>query len=156
MKNERKFLVFFLATFFLLFFSFLSYSGTMENIGMGIKVFETEYPNDFTYMKNPAAVYCHEILGYEYKTIEEPNGQRGICIMPDSSECPSWQFFAGRCGDEFSFCAVNGYDTITKTDGKNPFNHEYAFCLSSNGKEIGSATDLSNMVEIIADCTGGV
>lgn len=94
-------------------------------------------------MANPAAVYCVE-MGYEYKIIDGPSGQRGVCMFPDGSECEGWAFLEGKCGQEYSYCAQHGYDTRTKRDGNNPFSREYAVCVSE-GKEIGSVTDLMDI-----------
>ena len=95
-------------------------------------------------MANPAAVYCHE-LGYDYKIVETDRGQEGICILPDK-ECDGWRFLEGKCGQEYSYCARQGYDLIIKTDGMNPFTREYAVCVR-NRKEIGSATELFSLSE---------
>ncbi len=66
-------------------------------------------------LANPAAVYC-EGLGYEMETVETPAGQDAVCIFPDGSQCGQWDFLAGRCGQEFSYCEQQGYDLI-ETDG---------------------------------------
>ncbi|MFH1220394.1 MAG: C1 family peptidase [Candidatus Eisenbacteria bacterium] len=95
---------------------------------------------------NPAAVYCTE-LGYKYKIVSEPNGQRGVCVFPDGSECDEWEFFEGTCGQQWSYCAKCGYGTVTRKDGKNPFSPSYAVCVSKDGKEIGSVTDLMKLPE---------
>jgi len=94
---------------------------------------------------NPAAIYCIE-LGYEYKTVDTAEGQNGICRFPDNSECDEWKFLAGKCGQEYSYCAKQGYDLITKTDGKNPFSQEYAVC-TYKGEEVGTVTDLFSLNE---------
>ena len=59
---------------------------------------------------NPAAVYC-VALGYEYEIIEDDKGgQYGVCIFPDNSECSTWAFYRGKCGQEWSYCKRQGYD----------------------------------------------
>ena len=59
-------------------------------------------------LANPASVYCQE-LGYEEETREGEWGQYGMCIFPDGSECDTWDFFTGKCGQEFSYCEQQGY-----------------------------------------------
>ena len=59
-------------------------------------------------MANPSSVYCSG-LGYTEVTRETDAGQYGVCIFPDESECDSWDFLAGRCGAERSYCVQQGY-----------------------------------------------
>ncbi|GAG31953.1 unnamed protein product, partial [marine sediment metagenome] len=96
-------------------------------------------------MANPAAVYCRE-LGYQYRIVGTDEGQSGICTFPGGSECDEWQFLQGKCGQTYSYCARQGYDSITKTDGKNSFSREYSVCV--RGQEtIGAATELMGLSE---------
>ena len=70
--------------------------------------------------KNPASTYCTEVMGYEYEIVtKEDGGQVGNCILPDGQKCDQWDFYAGKCGTEQSFCAVNGMGLETKSDGFN-------------------------------------
>ncbi len=62
-------------------------------------------------LANPAAVYCLG-LGYEMETVETAAGQDAVCKFPDGSQCAQWDFLAGRCGQEFSYCEQQGYDLI--------------------------------------------
>jgi Tol biopolymer transport system component/putative hemolysin len=32
-----------------------------------------------------------------------------VCVFPDGNECEEWDFLSGRCGQEYSFCAQQGY-----------------------------------------------
>jgi len=91
-------------------------------------------------MANPAAIYCME-MGYKC----EMRNQIGYVVFPDSSECTQWDFLQGLCGQEFSYCAQQGYDLIIKDDGRNPLTPEYAVCVS-NGIEVGSVTELTNLM----------
>ncbi|MEM0329911.1 MAG: DUF333 domain-containing protein [Archaeoglobaceae archaeon] len=50
---------------------------------------------------NPAAVYCKD-LGYSYRIESTPQGQAGICIFPDGTECDEWAFFRGECGQKWA------------------------------------------------------
>ena len=94
-------------------------------------------------MANPAATYCRE-LGYEYRIARDAQGEEGICVFPDGKECEEWKFLAGKCGRERSYCAQQGFDVVTKTNGKNSLSREYAECVS-DGQEIGSVSDLMGL-----------
>jgi putative hemolysin len=59
-------------------------------------------------LANPAAVYCAE-LGYETENVTREGGEDADCLFPDGSRCPQWEFFLGRCGSAFSYCATQGY-----------------------------------------------
>ena len=96
-------------------------------------------------MANPAAVYCDE-LGYEYQVVDAAEGQHGICVLPDGSECDGWGFLQGKCGQSYSHCATQGYDLVTKSDGKNSFSGEYGVCVR-DGQEVGSVTELMGLAE---------
>ena len=96
-------------------------------------------------MANPAAMYCTD-LGYELQTTtDETGGQRGICIMPDQTECEEWDFLAGKCGQEFSYCAKHGYQTRVAKDSKNGYSLEYAVCVDHSGNDVGSVTQLDDL-----------
>ena len=103
---------------------------------------------------NPAAVYCRD-MGYEYRTISSPQGQTGICQLPNGKTCDQWDFLAGKCGTNYSFCAKHGYNLKTLNDGKNPFSREYAVCTTVSGKQVGSVTALSHLPEKAAGCYPG-
>jgi parallel beta-helix repeat protein len=105
-----------------------------------------EYEDGLIGMANPAAVYCID-MGYEYAVINEPSGERGICIFPDGSQCDAWAFLQGECGWSYSYCEKCGYSTQTVSDGKNPFSREYAVCVSKEGKRIGSVAELMGLDE---------
>lgn len=58
-------------------------------------------------MANPAAVYC-EGMGYRYESVERDGGMDADCVFPDGERCGQWDFLAGRCGQEMSYCEING------------------------------------------------
>lgn len=58
-------------------------------------------------LANPAAVYC-EGLGYRLESRETDAGMDAACIFPDGDECDQWDFLAGRCGQEYSYCLSQG------------------------------------------------
>jgi putative hemolysin len=47
-------------------------------------------------MPNPASVYCEE-QGGTLEMRENENGQYGVCVFPDGSECEEWAYFRGEC-----------------------------------------------------------
>ena len=67
---------------------------------------ETNYLPD---MANPAAVYC-EGLGYTMEIVTRDGGQDADCLFLDGSRCAQWDFLAGRCGQEFTFCKKQSFD----------------------------------------------
>lgn len=73
---------------------------------------------------NPASFYCEE-MGYRLEMREEEGGTVGICILPKGKECEEWDFLAGRCGQEYSFCEQQGY-TLQEGD-------ETAKCVFPDG-----------------------
>ena len=92
-------------------------------------------------MPNPAAVYCHA-LGYKYKIVTDEEGnQYGVCIFPDGTECLGWDFYRGKCGQEWSYCNLHGYDL--KELGRYEGWLKGAICIDkTTGKEIGTVFDL--------------
>jgi len=60
-------------------------------------------------MPNPAAVYC-EGLGYSMENGTRSGGEDADCIFPNGSRCAQWDFLSGRCGQEFSYCKIQGFD----------------------------------------------
>jgi len=43
-------------------------------------------------MANPASVYCVKIGG-AVRIEKGPNGEKGICVLPDGSEIEEWALF---------------------------------------------------------------
>jgi uncharacterized protein len=66
-------------------------------------------------LANPASVYCQG-LGFKEETRQNELGQYGVCIFPDGSECDTWDFLAGRCGQEYSYCVDQGYEILATED----------------------------------------
>lgn len=59
-------------------------------------------------LANPASVYCQG-LGFKEETRQNAAGEYGVCIFPDGTECDTWDFLAGRCGQEHSYCVKQGF-----------------------------------------------
>ncbi len=64
-------------------------------------------PSNAIGLANPAAVYC-ETLGYTLVSVERNGGEDADCVFSDGSQCPQWDFLAGRCGQPFSYCEQQG------------------------------------------------
>ena len=97
-------------------------------------------------MKDPAAVYCAEVMGYNHEVVTMPDGsQYGLCQLPDGNTCNEWNFYAGTCGEAYTYCAEAGYHTETRDDGADTFAATYAVCITQDGKEIGSISQLTNL-----------
>ncbi len=98
-------------------------------------------------MSNPAGVYCKG-LGYSYKIVDGANGQYGVCVFPDGSQCEEWKFLEGLCGQKYSYCALNGYSITTSYDGNNSLSPVYSVCVNkTDGKKIESVTKMFNLVK---------
>ncbi|MFC1453785.1 C1 family peptidase [Verrucomicrobiota bacterium] len=80
-------------------------------------------------LPNPAAVYCDK-MGYEYKTIQTPEGARGIVIVGPGVEYDAWDFFKGKVGQKYSFGALCGYDTECVRTNIDGYMVEYNVCVS--------------------------
>jgi putative hemolysin len=59
-------------------------------------------------LANPASTYCQG-LGFTEETRQNEAGEYGVCVFPDGTECDSWDFLAGRCGQENSYCLKQGF-----------------------------------------------
>lgn len=70
-------------------------------------------------LANPAAVYCGK-LGYK---IDGDN-----CIFPDSTSCPQWEFYRGKCGQSFSYCEINGFKISNVSENLAASISEHAVC----------------------------
>lgn len=43
-------------------------------------------------MANPASVFCIE-HGGRLESVKEPNGERGVCVLPDGTRKDEWEYF---------------------------------------------------------------
>ena len=74
----------------------------------------------------PASAYCTQ-LGYD----SEVDG----CIFPDGTTCGTWDFYRGKCGQEFTFCGQHGYTIESIIDDMGSWTAEYAVCIFDDGSE---------------------
>jgi putative hemolysin len=105
-------------------------------------------------MRNPAAFYCRE-LGYDYETVATPDGERGVCVLPDGRRADAWDFFRGKCAEEYSYCARLGHRTETRTTDTGDCTMERAVCVARDGTELGTVWDLMEFDVRLAPLTAG-
>jgi putative hemolysin len=108
--------------------------------GAGAQTQNERCPNPPAH-NNVAALYCIE-LGYRVEAEETERGQAGLCVLPDGSHCPEWDFYAGTCGAQFSLCAQRGLEQHNKTDGKDTYARQYTACVVG-----GVEVNVSDMLE---------
>jgi putative hemolysin len=70
---------------------------------------EDDEEDPFIGVPNPASYYCIE-MGYQLELRDTDDGTLGICKFPDGNECEEWEFLAGKCFVEWSFCQRQGYN----------------------------------------------
>ena len=98
-KNPiTKFYVFIAATAFM-------FSACVNNTTATINLVEPT--ENKVGLPNPSAVYC-EGLGYPQENVERNGGMDADCIFPDGSRCGAWDLLSGRCGQEFTYCEMQG------------------------------------------------
>lgn len=101
---------------------------------------------------DPSMLYCQK-LGYTYQIDKSSDGEQGYCIV-NSTKYDSWEFFNGKVGKEYSYCAKNGYDTQTGPVPDNPFGFEQAFCAPINdvvrASSIVTESDKISVVDLMA------
>lgn len=93
-----------------------------------------EPPEKEAGLPNPASVYCKE-QGYKLEIRTKPEGQYGVCIFPDNTECEEWSFFRGRCGQKFTFCEQQGFRIENRIDNMGNWTAEYAVCIFDDSSE---------------------
>jgi len=91
---------------------------------------------------NPAVAYCDN-LGYECVAVDEPDGQRVVCLLPDGRRVDAWDFFRGKVAPEYSYCAREGLGMRTKVTDHGAYTTECAVCVSERGVELGTVAELS-------------
>ncbi len=84
---------------------------------------------------NPASVYCQE-MGYKSELRSDSAGnQYEVCIFPDGSECRSWDFLKGKCGQKFTVCEKQGNRIENRIQDMGTWKMEYAVCVFPDGSE---------------------
>ena len=102
-------------------------------------------------MANPASVHCEELGGkLEIRNTEE--GQTGVCVYFDGSECEEWALYRGECelGFDFpddpdvipneasDFCRRQGYEFWVGTDEEGQYGYECGVHLETIKKPAGA------------------
>ena len=77
-----------------------------------------EQPENPAGMANPASVYCMAAGYVEINRTDDSGGEYGVCSFPDGTECESWAFFRGECGQNNSFCVQRGGGRLEVNDGE--------------------------------------
>lgn len=91
-------------------------------------------------LPNPAAAYC-EALGYTFEISNGPDGQSGVCVLPDGRRVGAWEFYRGKVAPEYSYCARQGMEVRTRRTEEGGFVTECAVCVS-DGREVGTVAEL--------------
>jgi putative hemolysin len=103
-------------------------------------------------MLNPSAVYCEE-LGYNYITESTPEGERGLCELPNGEAVNAWDFLNGRVAQEYSYCQQQGYQIKTVKDSEKCMKFgtvECAVCVLEDGTEV----EVTELMELDFSCPG--
>jgi len=92
--------------------------------------------SDQTNLPDPSITYCKD-LGYRVDvrvnyTGNYGGGEYGVCILPNGKECIAWDFFNGRCEQQYTYCEKHG-GKISVTNEGCEFTPECAICTLSNG-----------------------
>ncbi|MGM5488200.1 MAG: putative hemolysin [Nanobdellota archaeon] len=64
-----------------------------------------------TEMPNPASEYCIE-QGGTLDIRDTSEGQVGICVLPDGTECEEWAYMHGECPMDLETCQAEGGMTL--------------------------------------------
>lgn len=105
---------------------------------------------------NPAAVYCKD-LGYEYTIESSPEGEYGVCHLPDGSTVDEWKFLTGEVGKKYSYCQKEGYEMKiieSSRDFMCPYSTQCIACVLENGEEI-EVTELMDLDVETSVCGDG-
>ncbi len=95
-------------------------------------IFSLILPGHVFSLPNPSAVYA-EKMGCEYIIERDAKGnEHGVCILPDGSKVSAWDFFKGKAGKKFSYCAKKGYSIETETTKKGDYTTECAICVKTD------------------------
>lgn len=48
-------------------------------------------------LPNPASVYCTTHGGQNQTKKDDAGNEYGVCLFPDGTSCPDWEYLAGEC-----------------------------------------------------------
>jgi len=83
-------------------------------------------------MLEPGALHCKS-LGYEVLRGQTRYGDTSLCLLPDGQVVDVYDFYAGRVGLEWSYCAREGYEA-RHVEG-NALCKECTACVLPDGSE---------------------
>ena len=83
---------------------------------------------DCSALSNPSAVYCGR-MGYQYEAGE------GVCVTGDGARLAAWDFYRGKVGAKYSFCARKGYDTVSEKVRQDSYYSEMPYCVNPSTKK---------------------
>ncbi|MFH1055263.1 MAG: C1 family peptidase [Candidatus Altiarchaeota archaeon] len=83
---------------------------------------------DCSALSNPSAVYCTK-MGYRYESDD------GICVTGDGARLAAWEFYRGKVGGKYSFCARKGYDTVSEKVNEGSYYIERPVCINPSTKK---------------------
>ena len=110
-----------------------------KNLKYIIILFSFLIPFSVLAVRNPAALYCQR-LGYKYVIKSTPEGQYGVCELPNNKSCKAWEFLWGECGKEYSYCSKIGLEIKTVKDPKKcaslPLSSKCGVCVLKDNTEI--------------------
>jgi len=107
-------------------------------------------------MLNPATVYC-QAMGYNWTIKPDTRGEAGYCILPQGKSVGEWDFIRGSAGQEYSYCARQGYRAKTIKDSEkcsSIASSTCMVCILKNGQEV-QVTDLMNLSFVETQCGDG-
>jgi len=93
-------------------------------------------------LPNPASVYCVE-QGYELNIVENADGQVGMCVFADGTQCEEWSFYRGECGQEWATATVSAQQAGTMHNCLNPGKWSIA---------VWDGDDATNVDQALATC----
>jgi putative hemolysin len=102
-------------------------------------------------MLNPSAVYC-EACGYIYIIETVPEGEVGLCELPDGQKVDAWDFLRGNVALEWSYCAQQGYEA--KHVEESDICWDCTVCVLPDGSEI-EVTELMELSFEETSCGDG-
>ncbi|HAJ78977.1 MAG TPA: hypothetical protein DCO75_04335 [Fibrobacteres bacterium] len=102
---------------------------------IGLIICSSAYIKCIYAIPNPAAVYC-EKMGYPYSTEKDSAGNvHGVCTLPDGSKVDGWDFFRGKKGTKYNYCAKKGYKTEVQREYRGQDYTECAVCVIQNAAD---------------------
>ncbi len=97
-------------------------------------------------LPNPAAAYADR-MGYTFQSrIDAHGNQYTVIILPDGTAVDAWAFLTGKVGQQYSYCARHGYNTVSESVDHGGWTEQRAVCVK---KGTGGATEAIPMTELM-------